>query len=95
MGNVSKDRQQKLLNELEKISNSTSHLLQNLLQWAKNQINSIKVSQRNFDLTEMIKQNILLIEQNANYKSIKINYQNDSKIDCFADPMIIFQKSII
>jgi signal transduction histidine kinase len=84
-----KDRQQKLLSELEKISNSTSHLLQNLLQWSKNQINSVKVSQRSFDLSEMIEQNIELIEQNANYKSIKINYQGESKIDCFADPMMI------
>ncbi len=84
-----KDRQQKLLSELEKISNSTSHLLQNLLQWSKNQINSIKVSQKNFDLTDMIEQNIMLIEQNANYKSIKINYQSDYKINCFADPMMI------
>ena len=84
-----KDRQQKLLSELEKMSNSTSHLLRNLLQWSKNQINSIKVSQSSFDLTEMIQQNISFLGQNANYKSIKIEFNPESKINCFADSMMV------
>jgi len=84
-----KERQQELLTELEKISNSTSHLLQNLLHWSKSQINSIKVSQKNFDLTELIKENIDLLDQNAKYKSIKIEFNPEDKISCFADSMMV------
>ena len=84
-----KDRQQKLLSELEKISNSTSHLLQNLLQWSKNQTNSIKVSLKNIDLSSIVKQNIMLLEQNANYKSIQFTNKSESQIECFADPMMV------
>ncbi len=84
-----KDKQQKLLSELEKISNSTSHLLQNLLQWSKNQTNNIKISRRNLNLSETVKQNIILLEQCANHKSIKVNFKSEPQTECFADPMMV------
>lgn len=84
-----KEKRELLLNELEKLSSSTSLLLQNLLEWSSNQVNSIKVSKKLFDISQVINQNVLLLEQKAKAKSININYQNTETLYCFADPMMV------
>ena len=78
-----------LLNELEKLSCSTWLLLQNLLQWSRNQINSIKVAKKTFDLNELINQNITLLEQAAKSKLIELKYVQSCETSCFADPMMV------
>lgn len=84
-----KDRRELLLNELEKLSSSTSLLLQNLLEWSSNQVNSIKVSKRLFDVSQLINQNILLLGQKAKAKSIELQFESNGQLSCFADPMMV------
>lgn len=83
------ERRELLLSELEKLSSSTSLLLQNLLQWSSNQVNNIKVSKKNLVINELVQQNIDLLGQAAKAKSILVSYTNRCKSTCFADPMMV------
>jgi len=60
-------------------------LLENLLQWAKSQLGSIKYQATDFDLSEVIKDNIEIQKLKAKEKSIKIVSKLEANTSVFAD----------
>ena len=60
-------------------------LLENLLQWAKSQLGSIKYQAFDFDLSEVIKDNIEIQKLKAKEKSIKIVSNLEANTSVYAD----------
>lgn len=75
--------------EVEKLSNSTYHLLQNLLFWSRTRLETLKPDISKFDLNKEILQNIDFSLQMAVTKGISIDYIPDSQLTCFADKRMI------
>ena len=86
---ISNDQRKTLYNEVERLSESTYHLLQNLLLWSKNQLENIEPIIRKFDLNEVILENIELLQHISANKDIRIIYEPKLKLYCLADSRMI------
>jgi signal transduction histidine kinase len=64
-------------------------LLENLLQWARSQTGSIKYEPEEFEINELIKNNILLLENLVLEKQLEIKHNLKSIIKIFADKNMI------
>jgi K+-sensing histidine kinase KdpD len=84
-----KERQQSLMDELEKLSGSTWHLLQNLLEWSRNQLNTITISKSRINIHDIVVQNVELLDPMAKTKSISIDYSKSENLECYADYRIV------
>jgi signal transduction histidine kinase len=94
MANQDRDIEEKqrtqIYNEVEKLSMSTHHLLQNLLYWSRSQLDSLTPYVRNFDLNKVIVENIDLMQHIANSKNVSICYNTaETDLGCFADERMI------
>ena len=78
---------------IEKASQSlnvTANLLDNLLYWAKSQMDGMKTNPSLFNIHQIIKQNVLLIEGRASEKNITIiAHDTDKETMVFADETMI------
>ncbi len=64
-------------------------LLDNLLNWAKSQMNDHTVIKRSFDLNAVIEKNIHLYNENALRKKVDIRFQNQEIVKAYADKDMI------
>lgn len=64
-------------------------LLDNLLNWAKSQMNDHEMSKRSFAISNLITKNIGLYQENAMRKGIKINYEQSLNAKAYADKDMI------
>jgi signal transduction histidine kinase len=71
--------------KVEQLSNSTYHLLNNLLHWSRNQMEDLRPMSRNFDLNKMIQKNINLFQEIADSKAITIAFDPVPEMFCLAD----------
>jgi signal transduction histidine kinase len=79
----------KSLESLNESANNTFHLMDNLLHWSRSQLNNIKFSPEEFDLGEVIKENLNLVQQFVESKQIEICYDLSLSIAVFADKAMI------
>ena len=80
----------KHLRQLEKLGNSTYHLLQNLLEWSRDQSGTLETRKSQFDIRILIEEAIELLSSSANEKKIKIiSDLGDSHILLLADRSMI------
>ncbi|MFH1196425.1 MAG: tetratricopeptide repeat protein [bacterium] len=86
---MTKDEKLESINEINKSSLKTYHLLENLLFWAKSQTGALKVEKQNVDLKKVAEENIKLVSETAKSKNISI--KNLIRDDCrvFADEFMI------
>lgn len=63
---------------------STFSLLDNILYWAKSQLNGVKVSPEVFDISQLVNENIQLIETGLKTKNITL-VDNVEQIEVYAD----------
>ena len=70
---------------LNQSAHNLNSLLENLLQWSKSQLGSIKHLAVDFDLSEIIDENIEIQRLKAKEKSIDIKSQVDQNIHVYAD----------
>ncbi len=70
---------------LKQSARNLNSLLENLLQWAKSQLGSIKYQATNFNLSKVIEDNIEILRLKAKEKSIDIISQIDENIRVHAD----------
>jgi len=77
------------INVIYETSQSLFKLLDNLLQWSRTQTGSITYHQSIFELYPIIKQEIELLQVNADKKRIKVKILVDEKTTAFADKIII------
>lgn len=64
-------------------------LLQNLLIWGRNQLGKIKVSKENIEISKLIEDVVLITQQNATNKNIKIHINIEDGMVVFADKNMV------
>lgn len=81
------------INEILTIINRTAVLshtfLENLLDWARSQSGILKVEAIDFNLNELIQDNVNFFAENARLKGIKLNTKLDDDVQVFADRRMI------
>jgi len=79
------DRAKKVINELNKISQNTFNLLENLLEWSSDQMGEIKNQPKKINITSLINSNLELIDLKAKEKQITIKKDLPEILEVFAD----------
>ncbi len=77
------------LSNLKKSSDQFSGLLENLLQWAISQTDTLNIDIKEFDLSNVIQNNIDLFAQNAQQKNISLSFDKPTEAIAYADPSSI------
>jgi len=88
-GDIDEVRKNKIYGEVENLSGSTYHLLQNLLYWSRNQLEDLSPVIKKFDLDNLIQHNIDLMSQLAKTKNLEIEYSPNPDLICNADVRMI------
>jgi signal transduction histidine kinase len=88
-GMISHEEMKSLASELLEKLNTTSNMLDNLLHWAKNQLQGIHVKPQKIDISELVKENIELIRPLAEKKDIHLKCENHRPVSAFADEEMI------
>lgn len=83
------DQRDAIYNEVERLSESTYHLLQNLLLWSKNQLENMEPVIRKFDMNKVVLENIELLQHISANKDIRIIYEPKLGLYCQADLRMI------
>jgi PAS domain S-box-containing protein len=78
-----------LISMIKSSSESAFNLLENLLQWARTQTDTIKYNPQIIDLSDLIEQNIDLTKASAENKSITIDYDMSCDPTVYADSNMI------
>lgn len=78
-----------IINEVNGTGNTLYELMDNLLLWAKNQNQAIKIHQEVFDLNETIIDVYELFRNQASFKEIKLQMEIGETNMVFADPNMI------
>jgi two-component system, sensor histidine kinase and response regulator len=82
---LSKDERLELADKLERDLQSSSYLLDNLLNWAKTQMQGIKVNPQSINLSQLIQENFILLKPQAEQKRISLTTSAKSEVSVFAD----------
>ncbi|MBN2616351.1 MAG: HAMP domain-containing histidine kinase [Bacteroidales bacterium] len=77
---LEEDQKMKFLNNLEVLSQSTFHLLQNLLEWANTSGNIGQFEEERVDLNLLIDSNIKFYESLMLFKSITLEFHQDENM---------------
>ncbi len=78
-----------ILSSLYKSAENVSGLLENLLIWARSQLNKIEFSPTELKLTDVIQNSIKGLKQSADNKEIDITFELNDQIFVLADPNMI------
>jgi signal transduction histidine kinase len=70
-------------------SKKAHNLLDNLLQWSTTQTGILQTNPEHFDIAELVKENIDLLQESAGEKGININFSDDREQTVFADKNMI------
>lgn len=85
MGDLTKEKIQEMLPDLADKFKYTSNLLNNLLNWAKSQLEGYNVSPENIEISEVVNENLELISSQASDKNIIISNQVEGNYTVYAD----------
>ncbi len=86
---MSREKMQKAIQSLDESAKQAFHLIDNLLQWSRSQLQRIQVNQEPHDLQSLVKQNIALNESVAAYKQIELVMDIDKDIVVDVDKDLI------
>ena len=88
-GHVGEDELRTLLPQLEETILTTSAFLDNLLEWAKSQLEGIVIKAVDFNINECITDNIHLLETKIAQKNLKVSLTADNDVTVHADRNMI------
>ncbi|MFP4060269.1 MAG: PAS domain S-box protein [Bacteroidales bacterium] len=93
----SKDELKTSLNDLFNSAEQSKNLLENLLNWSRNQLGSLKVNKEVFSLTNQVRQTLNLFENNFKQKSIRLSNQvkNDYRINTDKEMISVVLRNLI
>ena len=85
--NISAEDKKKMFLKLETTSKTSLEVLTNLLKWGEMQIKGVRLNQSTFNLKNIVERNILMLNDMAGGKNIKLvnEVNDDSKIFADAD----------
>ncbi|HVI43459.1 MAG TPA: tetratricopeptide repeat-containing sensor histidine kinase [Chitinophaga sp.] len=75
--------------ELWRDVKNTAYMMDNMLQWASNQMKGISVKADDFDLTLLLNQEFELLQTLARQKDLKLSHELNNTIMVYADPDMI------
>lgn len=87
--NYDKEKTTLFISELNKLSQTTYILLENLLDWSSNQMGEIPFSPKEIDLNIIIKENLDLISTKIQSKSIHVNIDLPKTLIAYADENMV------
>ncbi|MDX2188613.1 MAG: two-component regulator propeller domain-containing protein [Bacteroidota bacterium] len=85
----SDEQKHQFINQIKGTSEKAFNLLQNLLNWAQTQTDSIHYEPKSIELISLIEQSVSVYKVNAEKKQIKIEFQLPSSILIYADENMI------
>ena len=88
-GELNKKELNDLLVKLGDTIYSTAGFLDNLLEWAKSQLEGININPDNFKLLTIVEENLSLVDSQVKAKNIKIENKITENINVYADPNMI------
>ena len=88
-GNLNEQELKEVMERLEDATYSTSSFLDNLLEWSRSQLDGIVVSPSNFDLSNLIAENVHLIDPSVKLKGLIVQNNIINAVDVFADSNMI------
>lgn len=86
---ITKDQEKEYLHELEKLSMSTLHLLNNLLEWGRSSSGGISPDSERFNIDDEIFESVRFFSVIASLKSIQLTYDRCDEAYIFADRKMI------
>ncbi len=88
-GLIEADEFMELIPDLTKTINVSADLLQNLLIWAKSQMQGQNIDKKNFDIQELIEDNFKLFDKSAQNKQIVLENNVEKSLFTFADKNMV------
>ncbi|MCE5346193.1 MAG: PAS domain-containing protein [Bacteroidales bacterium] len=82
---LDEESRKEFLEDLKKSARTTFDLLENLLNWARSQTNTISMNPAQFIVNNVINENVELLSPVANQKSINISVKIKKELSAFAD----------
>ena len=79
----------RLINDLNDLSLNTFKMLENLLDWSRQQTGRLVFAPLNFSLIELVNRNLQMAQQQAAIKNINIKSNMPESMDVFADSNMI------
>lgn len=86
---LDRDKLQKALISLNDSAKTAFHLIDNLLQWSKNQLGRLSYRPKAVDLGEIINRNKDLFKQEIEHKNIRLEQQIDEQIKVYVDTELV------
>lgn len=86
---LDEEQRLKVMENLEVLSQSTFHLLQNLLEWANTSGNITRFEEELIDLNQMIISDIKFFQSLTSLKSIRLEFQHDKDVFINGNPKMI------
>lgn len=84
-----KDQTREFITELNRLSQTTFNLLENLLEWSSNQMGDIEYRPVNINMYDITMENIELLSRKMNTKNITLHTEIDESLTAFADENMI------
>jgi signal transduction histidine kinase len=78
-----------IINELNKVSQTTFNLLENLLEWSTSQMGEIRYVPQKINLSALIGENIELINHRLQTKMINLKHSMPTTIEVYADKNMV------
>lgn len=75
----------KCFKEIKDSTDETFNLLQNLLQWSRNEMGNLNLKPTQFMIADSVNSAIALFKQSSGKKNITIDYQSGDNVKVFAD----------
>ena len=82
---IDEEQKSEMMKELKKSTTNTLNLLDNLLNWARSQIGTLKLHPDDLNINNLIFQSVELLASNANQKAITVVVKADDNLHAFAD----------
>ncbi len=86
---ISETELKKILPEINKNISYTSDLINNLLHWAKSQMQGLSIDAAPFDIHSLVRNKVNLLEKTAEQKEIHLKNEIPIGTEVFADPDMI------
>lgn len=79
-------KKEKFINSIYQATSNINNLLENLLQWSLSQTDRIKISPSEQDIDDVLKTNLLLLEENIESKEISVELRSTAEQKVLVDP---------